>query len=249
MYAEETKIYYALLIGITALLILMAYFLIMIFRYHGKIKAGRLERYREDIDAMESDRERIALELHDDFASSLGTLRMDVARLIAPGEKNYDKLPGIKQQVDNMVERMKHMAHELMPRELSRRGLSRALELLVARVAGSSGIAIQFNNRLRNDVDKNKSLHIYRIVQEVLNNVVKHSKATRVSFDISRSRGKIFFKISDNGKGFNVKAEAGKGGRAGLYNISARTQLMQGDMYITSARDEGATYEFEIPDK
>ena len=249
MHAEETKIYYALLIGIPALFVLMGYFLVMIVRYQRKIKAGRLERYGEDIDAMERDRERIALELHDDFASSLGALRMEVARLIGPGEKNYDKLPGIKQEIDNMVERMKDMAHELVPRELIRRGLSKTLELLVTRVAGSSGITIQFNNELIKDVDKKKSLHIYRIVQEVLNNVVKHSKATMVSFDIRRSRGKILFKISDNGKGFNIKAEAGKGGRAGLYNISARTQLLQGDMYITSATNEGATYEFEIPDK
>ena len=248
MHAEETKIYYALLIGIPALFVLMAYFLGMIFRYHRQIKAGRLERYREDIDAMERDRERIALELHDDFASSLSTLRMDVARLIGPGEKNYDKLGSLKEQVDNMIERMKHMAHEMMPRELSRRGLHKALELLVARVAQSSGITIQFNNEVSN-VDKKKSLHIYRIVQEVLTNVVKHSKATLVSFDIWRSNGKIYFKISDNGKGFNVKAEAARGGGAGLYNISARTQLLQGDMYITSAANEGATYEFEIPDK
>lgn len=248
MYAEETKIYYALLIGIPALFVLMAYFLVMIFHYHRQIKAGRLERYGEDIDAMERDRERIALELHDDFASSLGTLRMDVARLIGPGEKNYDKLADIKQQVDNMVERMKHMAHKMMPRELSRRGLHKALELLVARVAHSSGITIQFNNDI-NNVNKKRSLHIYRIVQEVLTNVGKHSKATLVSFDIWRSHGKIHFKISDNGKGFNVKAEAARGEGAGLYNISARTELLQGKVYITSAANEGATYEFEIPDK
>jgi signal transduction histidine kinase len=80
MYAEETKIYYVLLIGIAALFVLMANFLVLIFRYKRKIKAGRLERYGADIDAMEMDRERIALELHDDFASSLGTLRMAVAR-------------------------------------------------------------------------------------------------------------------------------------------------------------------------
>jgi signal transduction histidine kinase len=229
------------------LFVLMAYFLVMIFRFHRQIKAIRLERYGEDIDALEKDRERIAFELHDDFASSLGTLRMEVARLIPPGEKNYDKLPGIKQEIDNMVERMKDMAHEMMPRELIRRGLSKALELLVARIGISSGITIQYTNDI-SETDKKKSLHIYRIVQEVLNNVVKHSNATLVSFDIRTGRGKIRFTISDNGKGFNVKAVAAKASGAGLYNISARIQLMQGDMYITSAPNEGTTYEFEIPD-
>jgi signal transduction histidine kinase len=247
MYAEETKIYYALLIGIPVLLVLMTYFLVMIFRYHRKIKAGRLERIGEDMNAMERERDRIALDLHDDFASSLATLRMDVGRLIAPGEKNYDKVQDIKLQVDNMVDRMKRLANGLMPRELSRRGLRKALELLVARVATSSGIRIDYTNTLQG-ADKKKSLHIYRIVQEVLNNVARHSEATLVSFDIGRSRGKIHFKISDNGKGFNIKAGSAKGG-AGLYNISARTQLMQGNVYITSFVNEGTTYEFEIPDK
>jgi signal transduction histidine kinase len=248
MHAEETKIYYALLIGIVTLSVLMVYFLIMIFRFHKQIKAVRLERFGEDIDALEKDRERIAFELHDDFASSLGTLRMEVARLISPGEKNYDKLPGIKREIDSMVERMKDMAHEMMPRELTRRGISKALELLVARIRASSGINIQYTNDI-GELDRKKSLHIYRIVQEVLNNVVKHSNATLTSFDIWRSDGKIYFRISDNGKGFNVKGQAARGSGAGLYNISARTQLMQGDMYITSAANEGATYEFEIPDK
>lgn len=248
MYAEETKIYYALLIGIPALSIMMTYFLIMSFRYHRKIKAARLERYGENIDAMEKDRERIASDLHDDFASSLATLRMEVARLISPGEKNYEKVHDIKQQVDEMMDRMKRMAHELMPRELTRRGLAETLELLVARVSGSSGINIRFNNNI-DHVDKKKSLHIYRIVQEVLNNVIRHSQATFVLFEIGRSRGKIHFKISDNGKGFNVKSEAAKATGSGLYNISARTQLMQGDMYITSGVNKGTTYEFEIPDQ
>jgi signal transduction histidine kinase len=248
MHAEETKIYYPLLIGIPALSVLMIYFLVMIFRYHRKIKAARLERYGEDMDAMERERERIAFELHDDFASSLATLKMEVARLIAPGEKNYDQIAGIQQQVETMLGRMQHMAHELMPRELARRGLATALEILVDRVARSSGITIEFSQDISN-VDKKKTLHIYRIIQEVLNNVLKHSEATLVSFDIRKRRGKILITISDNGKGFNVKAQAARPGGAGLYNISERIQLMQGAMYLTSSRNTGSVYEFEIPDK
>ena len=248
MHAEETKIYYSLLIGSCTLFVLLSYFLYLIIREHKLIKSGRLSRIREDINAMEKERERIALELHDDFASSLAALRMNITRLIEPGDRNYDKLPAVKQEVDNMIQRMKHLAHELVPRELSRRGLSKALELLVARVSDSSGISIQFKNEV-NDVDKKKALPVYRIVQEVFNNVLQHSGATLVSFDMWRSPGKIHFRISDNGKGFNVKMEAAKPGRAGLSNISDRTQLLQGDMYITSAANEGTTYEFEIPDK
>jgi signal transduction histidine kinase len=248
MHAEETKIYYALLIGIVTLVVLIVYFLIMIFRHHTQIKAVRLERYGEDIDALEKDRERIAFELHDDFASSLGTLRMEVARLISPGEKNYDKLPGIKKEIDSMVERMKDMAHEMMPRELTRRGLSKALELLVARIETSSGIIIQYTNDL-SELDRKKSLHIYRIIQEVLNNVLKHADASFVELSLWRSGGKIHFIILDDGKGFDVKEQCARGNGAGLYNISARMQLMQGGMYITSEPNGGTIYEFEIPDK
>lgn len=247
MYAEETKIYYTLLIGSGTLFVLITYFLHLIIREHRMIKSGRLARIGEDLEAREKDRERIALELHDDFASSLAALRMEVARLSKPGEKNYDRVQSIKGQVDNMINRMKNMAHELMPRELAGRGLPKALEMLVARISVSSGIRIQLSNRI-GTVDKKKFLHIYRIGQEILNNVVKHSAATYVSFDLWRSRGKICFKISDNGKGFNVKTEARKPGGSGLYNISARTQLMHGDMYITSVINEGTVFEFEIPD-
>lgn len=248
MHAEETKIYYTLLIGSCTLFVLMSYFLRLIIREHRLIKSGRIARIGEDINAMEKERDRIALELHDDFASSLATLRMSVSNLVAPGDMNYDQLPAIKGEIDNMVHRMKNLAHELVPRELSRRGLHEALEILVDRLVVSSGIAVQFKND-SSDVDKDKSLHIYRIVQEVFNNALKHAEATKIRFEISRSDAKIHFTISDNGKGFNVKAEAAKAGRAGLSNMSARTQLMNGNMYITSSTNEGTTYEFEIPDK
>jgi signal transduction histidine kinase len=247
MHAEETKIYYTLLIGICTLFVLMTYFLHLIIREHRLIKSGRLARVREDINAIEKEKERIAFELHDDFASSLGTLRMNISNLIEPGERNYSRLPAIKAEIDDMMHRMKNLAHELVPRELSRRGLHKALEMLVDRVAGSSGIRIEFNSSIP-EVEQNKSLHIYRIVQEIFNNALKYSEATLIRFEIRKSGGKIRFSISDNGKGFNVKAAA-KPGRAGLSNINARTQLMQGDMYITSDINKGTIYEFEIPDK
>lgn len=92
-------------------------------------------------------------------------------------------------------------------------------------------------------------MHIYRIAQEILNNVIKHAKVTSVTFNVIKANGKIFLTISDNGIGFNVKAATRKSPGSDLYNISARAELMKGTVYLTSQLNNGVRYEIEIPEK
>lgn len=247
MDANETKIYYALLIGIAVLLALIIFFIVTTLRYHRKIIASRRERISEDVNTLEKERERVAIDLHDDLGSSLSAIKLDLQGISKPGDANFKKVQNIGLQVDGLMERMKEVAHELMPRELRRKGLGRALQLLTARVADSGGITVQYSCTV-DHFDRKNSIHIYRIAQEALNNAVKHSKATLVNFSVWKSKGRIHLKISDNGIGFNVKA-ARKSRGSGLHNIIARTELMKGVVYLTSEISKGAIYEIEVPEK
>jgi signal transduction histidine kinase len=197
------------------------------------------------MNAVEKDRERVASDLHDDLGSSLSAIKMDVGRLYEPGDKKFKELKNIELRIDELMERMKTVAHALMPGELKRKGLGRALELLVARLSESSGLTIQYTCTV-DHFDPKNSIHIYRIAQEVLNNAAKHSNASLVNFTVWKSNGRIYLTISDNGTGFDVKA-ARKSKGYGLQNISARTQLMNGVIYLTSGKGKGVTYEIEIP--
>lgn len=247
MDPHETKIYYVLLIGITVLLSLMVFFVVTILRYHRKISFYRRQRIKENVNTLENERKRVAIDLHDDLGSSLSAIKLHLSRLSKRGDKNFKAVQEIGLQVDELMGRMKGVAHELMPRELVRSGLDRALQLLVARSTDSSGIPIEYSCSV-DHFNRENSIHIYRIAQEVLNNAAKHSKATWIHFSISRRNGKILIKISDNGVGFNVKMTSGTGKGQGLHNISARTQLMNGTVYITSMKNQGVTYEIEIPE-
>lgn len=248
MDAHETKIYYALLIGMAVLLALIVFFIITTLRYHRKITASRMERINEDVNTLEKERERVAIDLHDDLGSSLSAIKLDLQGIGKSGDANSKELQNIALRIDGLMERMKEVAHELMPRELARKGLGRALQLLTARVAESSGIHIQYNCSV-DHFDTKNSIHIYRIAQEVLNNAVKHSKATSINFSAWKSKGRIHLKISDNGIGFNVKTASRKSKGSGLHNISARTELMKGAIYLTSGINNGTIYEIEVPEK
>lgn len=247
MDPHETKIYYALLTGLTVLLGLVVFFIITILRYHRKTTATRRDRIKEDVNSVEKERERVAIDLHDDLGASLSAIKLHLHRLYQPGDENYKEVQNIGLQVDELMDRMRVIAHELMPRELTRRGLGKALQLLVDRISDSSGLPIKYSCTV-DHFDRNHSVHLYRIAQEILNNVVKHSGATSVSFSVCRREGKIRLEISDNGIGFNAKAVMRQSRGSGLRNISERVELMKGLVYLTSGLKKGVTYEIEIPE-
>jgi len=247
MYSNETKIYFALLIGLSALLGLIVFFLITILRYHRKNVGFRRERIKEDMNALEKERERLSIDLHDDLGASLSSIRAHLRLLYKRGDKNFNDVQKIVVEIDELMDRMKGIAHGLMPQVLMRRGLAKALESLISRISDSTGISIRYRCSV-DHFDRNNSIHIYRIAQEILNNVIKHSKATSVNFSILKRDGKIHLTISDNGTGFNIKSVTSESKGSGLHNISAHAELMKGEVYLTSAKNTGVTYEIEIPE-
>lgn len=118
-----------------------------ILRYHRKNTDFHLERIKEDVNALEKEKERLSIDLHDDLGASLSSIKLHLQGLYKPGDENFKKIQNIELQVDELMERMKDVAHGFMPRVLMRRGLDKALQLLIARISDSSGIRIQYSCR------------------------------------------------------------------------------------------------------
>jgi len=153
-----------------------------------------------------------------------------------------------QQLVDKTITEVRNISHNLIPEELNF-GLFNALEDIANKIneAGGATVTTNIPDSIRQlQLSRQNELSIYRIVQEVLNNMIKHANATLITLDMERTGNNLLLVIKDNGKGFDAAAiNESKG--IGWKNISARVHLLNGDLNVRSERLSGTTIEISIP--
>lgn len=237
-------------------LVILGLILLIVAGYQirlGQLKQKRLQQEsfaRQLINAHESERSRIAGELHDSLGQTLLIIKnwslMVSKKLPAESEekKHVQEIVGF---TTSALEETRTIARNLRPLTLKKFGLTETLALTVKHLDESSDI--DFDSKIEN-IDKifsaDDELSIYRIVQECLNNVLKHSKAKKATVKIEKTSAKIDFtnaqdivmiQITDDGQGFNYQAKKESG--FGLENIEQRVQLLGGKYSIKSNAGKG----------
>lgn len=205
--------------------------------------------------AQEEERKRISHELHDDTIQALVVLsrRLDALSSSNKGmsEENRLQLEELWQQTDGILKGVRRLSQDLRPAALDRLGLLPALEWLASSVTEHSGITTDVKvSGEEYRLSEEAAIALFRITQEALRNVWRHSGATNaqiiVEFDVTKTR----VTISDNGKGFKVPQNIGeiaKDGKLGLTGMQERAQLIGGILTIHSKPGEGTVVTVEIP--
>ncbi len=205
--------------------------------------------------AQEEERKRIARELHDDTVQYLVVLARQLDDLASSSKglsrEEKLKLEDLRQQVNNIMEGVRRLSHDLRPATLDRLGLLPALEWLASSVEKLSGIKVQVKTsgserRLPTEVE----VILFRIAQEALSNVRRHSKATSAEVRVEFEDNKARILVKDNGKGFAMPETMGnmvKEGRLGLVGMQERIQLLNGSLKIQSEPGKGTTVIVETP--
>ena len=246
MYPAETSLYHAVLAGALVLFFMVIGFLITILVYQKRKFALHKTMVRSEINALEKERARIAGDLHDDLGASLSAIKLKLQCLVLANEKEKQIVHTSENYIDEAMLKLKRISFNLMPRVLERKGLEQALHELVDVTEQTIAITINFRYACP-PVSAEKTVHIYRIIQEALNNMVKHSGATVATVELQQVKTKISLRITDNGKGFDKntinKATAGQG----LQNMLARAGLLNAKMFVTAAPGHGVEYLIQIP--
>jgi signal transduction histidine kinase/ligand-binding sensor domain-containing protein len=209
---------------------------------------------RRLIDSQEQERKRIASELHDSVGQDLLIIRNRAeVGLSQPGAESEaaDQLRKISEIALQGVENVREISYDLRPYQLERLGLTKAIHSILNRVGPSS--PIRFTTDIQ-DIDglipKEFEIHLYRIVQEGVNNILKHSAATEAHISIGRDGGAIGITIQDNGKGIERGPKASSfhdGEGFGLKNISERARILDGAFSVESSASSGTTISIRIP--
>jgi signal transduction histidine kinase len=194
------------------------------------------------IDAQETERQRIATDLHDGLIQTLTAAAYKVETAIH--DKNFY---AVKSLIDDAISETHNIAHNILPPLLKEFGLVPALKSLSEEVKTQSGINItfqsyEFTGRLKNKLE----LALYRITQESLSNIQKHAEAKNVKVQLIQHPDTLVLIIEDDGKGFDVsKTRTGKG--MGLMNIQERVKAFNGNVTINSSSEMGTEIIVEIP--
>ena len=208
--------------------------------------------------AQERERQMISYELHDSIAQNLSTLKIDCNLIFVdqPAISHELKVKMAKHSnlIDQTITAVRNLSYDLRPPALDEMGIVKALEIYCEEFSENSGLKVDFQSAGLHsfDMDSNTEIHIYRLVQEGLNNIRKHADATWATIKLVGASPNIILRIEDNGKGFDVKARElalSNEKRLGLRSMKERVNLLQGQMTIQSRPMQGTKIFIKIPFK
>lgn len=204
----------------------------------------------------EEERTWIAREIHDEFGQSLTGMKMylssiqaKIAAGIPQGEHSplLEKIASMSKLLDMTISSVQRVATELRPGVLDDLGIVAALEWQAEEFGRRTGVACEFVSNVDDvELDKDRSTAFFRIFQEALTNVARHSGATRVDAVFERHPDKLVLQIHDNGKGI-VEGEAANTKSLGILGMKERTLLFGGDFTITGKKGKGTTVTIVAP--
>lgn len=206
---------------------------------------------RAMIDATEEERKRIAKDLHDGIVQTLTGLSLRL-------QKQFGKLELEKQEqeefqesqtmLDQSIAEVRTISHQMMPRVLAEMGLIPAIDDMLNKSLGNTEIKFEFEHHKveRERFAENIEVSLYRITQELINNIIKHSEAKAVSIQLLKTKSHLVLVVEDNGKGFTFGSEENQNG-IGLMNIQSRAKAIHGEVNYQPSPEQGTVATIRIP--
>jgi signal transduction histidine kinase/ligand-binding sensor domain-containing protein len=208
---------------------------------------------RQLIDSQESERKRIAAELHDGLGQQLVVIKNLALISLSHETAQSDARPQMEEisaEASQALSEVKKISYNLRPYQLDRLGLTKAIEGIVKQASAATKIVFTSEiDAIDNVFAKDSEINFYRIVQECLNNLVKHSQATTARVTVRHAADELQLTICDEGRGFTPGATSSSSEASGfgLIGISERAQLLGGRVAIYSEPGQGTTISVKIP--
>ncbi len=228
--------------------------------YYRKVKAFKYEQKLQHefsgklISSQETERSRIAQELHDSLGQELLLIKNRALlglKNTGGDSKTKQQLEYISDYADSAVKLVRQISHNLRPPELDRLGITETMNSIITEIENVGLIKIESKlNDIDGIIPKGKEINLIRILQEALGNILKHSKATVISINLINLPSKILLVIKDNGKGFSIEENPENYANGlGLLGMSERAKILGGSLKLESSPGKGTILTLEIPVK
>lgn len=258
MPPEQSGLYTAILFSALIFLLILFGLIFLVLTYNRRKKAYITEKqtlqqeYEADLlktqlEVQEQTMKTIAADLHDNIGQLLSLTSLTLGSIVIDDEKALKKLDDSQQLVRRSIKELRQLANLLHGEKIVENGLVDAINYEVEWLKKSGTYEVEFENNIEEEekISAEKSLILFRLLQEVINNIIKHSGATKISINLSQLEQNLLLSISDNGIGF-IPDEVSKAGM-GLSSLSRRTKSIHGELDIISAPDKGTTIAVKVP--
>ena len=258
MFKSEEEIYFTVIAGGTVLLMLVSIVIIAVIKYQNRIYKHRKEQAQlhakfsqtlleSQLEIQEQTFRHISAELHDNLGQVASLIKINLFTIdLNDAAKAKDKIDNTKELTRQLLTDIKSLSVSLSSDKIAKTGLCQALATEVERLNKTGQFIATFTEVGHLPIiDNDKATILYRMVQEILNNMVKHSRAKKISVVLSASEKYINLALSDDGIGFSISEKINSGG-AGLTNLQNRAVLINATLYVQSAPGNGSKTTIEL---
>ncbi|WP_109851823.1 tetratricopeptide repeat-containing sensor histidine kinase [Aquimarina sp. AU58] len=209
------------------------------------IKDQELKLIKASIKGQDKERKRIAQELHDSIGGNLAAIKLQLNNTVLHGDKKT--ITTINNQLDDTYDQVRNLSHNLIPKKFSENNFCDVLEEYFNNIGGTTSLSTSFVAYPRTEIDildETLQIEIFKIIQELITNTIKHAKATSVELQLNLVENIINVLFEDNGIGFNTKNKATG---LGFENIKNRLKKISGTFHIDSRINRGTIIDIEVP--
>ena len=260
---EKQKLWRNIIIGIALFSLITLGFLYNRYRlrqknrYQEQINRQQNELFNAIAVTQDQERKRIAEDIHDSLGSILSAAKLKLSALKESqtllSARQAENWQVTLQLLDEASSELRSISHNIMPATLSKLGLVAALRNLITNISSQpqaigSGMQISFSSHdFESRIAEQIEMSIYRIVLELINNIVKHAQATKVTVQLIKYPDYINLSVEDNGRGFNYEGALQEKKGIGLGNILSRVDYLKGKMDVDTTEGKGTTVIIDIP--
>ncbi len=245
MDPQRTKVF-TLVICITFVLVtVVAFFIMAVLRYRRKEAHHNYTMLSSTIDALETERKRIASDIHDSVGPLLSNMKFQLDSLnISIGDNHV--VIEIKKQIDHTINSLRSISYNLIPAVLLKKGLLPALREYIQHEENDL-FQIEFTCNTKLFLPEEKVVHIFRMMEEIIHNTKKHSRADGLKILIDETDDQYHIRTRDHGIGFDIDQVKMNSKNIGLYTMQCRVEMMQGTITYYSKKNQGVEINVYIP--
>lgn len=221
-------------------------------KYQQQLNRQQNELFNAIVTTQDQERKRIAQDIHDSLGSVLSAAKLKLSSLeeskkvLSPDQlEKYQTSLGL---LDEASAELRNISHNIMPATLSKLGLEAALQNLINKIAAHSNMQVNFTaHGFEGRIEETTEMSIYRIILELINNIVKHAAAKKITIQLIKYPAYINLMIEDDGQGFDYQKTLEEKKGIGLGNIASRVEYLNGTLEVDSVTGKGTTVIIEIP--
>lgn len=241
------KLFYTVIITSLLIAIVIIFFVVSIIRYNKRYIQLQKERIQAQIMIQEQERKRIANDLHDSLGPLLSTVKLYMHSIVINNDTDKEALNKASGYIDEAISNLREISYNLIPSSLVRNNLIVAVKEYISRLTNHNLLNIKFDVADDTLISKKIELHLFRIIQEIVHNTIKHSGAATLKLTIAGQPGLLFLISEDDGRGFNLTEVRQASEGLGLKSIENRCEIINGTFKIVTTVNAGCKIIIRVP--